>query len=294
MSNQPSLDDIRLFVSVVQAGSLSLAADLTGVSVSRLSRHLTQLEKSLGTQLVNRGKKGISLNELGERFFGHAQNMLKQADYAISSVHEVLDQPEGLLRISVASDVGHYYLLPHIEQYLTAHPKVSLDINLNQNKVNMIQDGIDIAIRVGMINNDNVVARPITSVEFGIYATPEYLMQHGTPTTPDDLHRHKIIAQTLSLPWWFFQDNHEVRHEVKIAPPVYLGCNDFLMVNELIVKGLGIGKMPKVGAEQCDNLVQVLTDWQIQPSTISAVYYKNRGAIPAVQSFVKWITAIYQ
>ena len=100
-----SLDDIRLLVMVVQAGSLSRAAELTGIPVSRLSRRLTELESALGTQLMNRGKKGVSLNEVGKRFFEHGQNMLQQAQQALESVQENLKHPSGLLRLSIAGDV---------------------------------------------------------------------------------------------------------------------------------------------------------------------------------------------
>ena len=235
--SQVSLDDIRLFVSVVQAGSLSAASDLTGVPASRLSRRLTQLEKTLGTQLINRGKKGVSLNELGEHFFVHAQNMLEQADAAIQSIQNGLTKPSGLLRISAPVDVAHRYVIPYLNDYLTEYPDVMIDINLSQQKVNMIQDGIDIAIRVGSIDNDNVVAKRWLDMQLGIFATQSYLDTYGVPTNPNDLYDHRIIAQTLSLPWQFQKDDQFI----KINPHPFIGCNDFTAVDPLIFQGLGIG-----------------------------------------------------
>lgn len=284
--NHISLDDIRLFVSVVQAGSLSSASDLTGVPVSRLSRRLTQLESSLGTQLLNRGKKGVSLNDLGEHFFVHAQNMLKEADSAIQSIHHGLEKPTGLLRVSAPVDVAHRYLLPHLEEYLEQFPEVSIDINLSQHKINMIQDGIDIALRVGSIENENVVAKPWIQMHFGIFATQEYLDKNGVPNTPNDLYHHQVIAQTMSLPWRFCQGNKEL----KISPNPYIGCNDFTMVDRMIVRGIGIGKMALENGRQ-HGLVQVLQDWEMDVKPISMIYYKNRGSTPAVRSFVEWYLA---
>lgn len=283
--NQPSLDDIRLFVSVVQAGSLSQAAQLTGVDVSRLSRRLTQLENALGTQLINRGKKGISTNELGEQFFIHAVKMLQEADTAIDSIRKSLARPAGLLRISIATDIAHQYLLPVLDDYLVSHPDVRIELNLNQEKINIIQDGIDIAIRVGAINNDNAVARVWQMVEFGIYATADYLASHGTPQTPDELHQHKIIAQTMSLPWHF----QKGLQSIGITPDSYFGCNDFTITDQMIVNGLGIGKMNKKSAACHPNLVAVLTDWHIAAQPVSLVYYKNRGTTPVIQSFIHWL-----
>ena len=287
--SQISLDDIRLFVSVVQAGSLSAASDLTGVPASRLSRRLTQLENSLGTQLLNRGKKGVSLNELGEHFFLHAQNMLEQADAAIQSIQNGLTKPSGLLRISAPVDVAHRYVIPYLNDYLTEYPDVMIDINLTQQKVNMIQNGIDIAIRVGSIENDNVVAKRWLDMQLGIFATQSYLDTYGVPTNPNDLYDHRIIAQTLSLPWQFQKDDQLI----KINPHPFIGCNDFTAVDPLIAQGLGIGKMTIESAQRHPELVRVLTDWKMESKTVSMLYYKNRGAIPAVRSFIDWYYALF-
>lgn len=284
--HNPSLDDIRLFVAVVQAGSLSQASELTGIPTSRLSRRLTQLESELGTQLINRGKKGVSLNELGEHFFTHAQNMLKHAQIAIDSIYTGLDKPAGLLRISAPVDISQQILAPLLGEYLQQYPDVSIDINLSQQKVNMIQDGIDVAVRVGEIANDNVVARKICMLHFGIYATADYLAKHGTPATPHELYQHKVIAQTLSLPWQFTQ----AAQSVKITPSAHLGCNDFLMVENIIAQGLGIGLLSSHAAAKHEHLVQVLTDWQLPAVPLSLIYYKNRGTVPTVRSFVGWLS----
>lgn len=283
-----SLDDIRLFVSVVQAGSLSAASDLTGVPVSRLSRRLTQLESALGTQLINRGKKGVSLNELGDQFFIHAQNMLEEADAAIQSIQNGLEKPSGLLRISAPVDIAHRYVIPYLNDYLTQYPDVMIDINLSQQKVNMIQDGIDIAIRVGSIDNDNVVAKRWLKMQFGIFATRSYIEKFGAPKTPNDLYDHRVIAQTLSLPWQFYQGDQEI----KINPHPFIGCNDFTAVDPLIFQGLGIGKMTIESAQRHPELVRVLEDWEMESKTVSMLYYKNRGAIPAVRSFIDWYSGL--
>ncbi|WP_294034379.1 LysR family transcriptional regulator [uncultured Moraxella sp.] len=284
-----SLDDIRLFVSVVQAGSLSAASDLTGVPVSRLSRRLTQLESALGTQLINRGKKGVSLNELGDQFFIHAQNMLEEADAAIQSIQNGLEKPSGLLRISAPVDIAHRYVIPYLNDYLTEYPDVMIDINLSQQKVNMIQDGIDIAIRVGSIDNDNVVAKRWLKMRFGIFATRSYIEKFGAPKTPNDLYDHRVIAQTLSLPWQFYQGDQEI----KINPHPFIGCNDFTAVDPLIFQGLGIGKMTIESAQRHPELVHVLEDWEMESKTVSMLYYKNRGAIPAVRSFIDWYSGLF-
>lgn len=284
---QTSLDDIRLFVAVVQAGSLSQASALTGIPVSRLSRRLTQLEQSLGTQLINRGKKGVSLNELGERFFMHAQNMLQQANVAIGSIHTSLAKPTGLLKISAPVDLYYHVLSKHLDDYLRLYPDVSVDVNANQQKINMIQDGVDVALRVGAIENENVVAKHLFDLNFGIFATPEYLAKHGTPHTPYDLYQHQVVAQSLSLPWRF----QLAQQMVEINPTGRVSCNDFLLVEQMISKGVGVGMLSTLMSRHHPHLVQVLTDWQIPSKPVSLIYYKNRGAVSTVRSFVAWLMA---
>lgn len=284
---QTSLDDIRLFVAVVQAGSLSQASALTGIPVSRLSRRLTQLEQSLGTQLINRGKKGVSLNELGERFFIHAQNMLQQANVAIGSIHTSLAKPTGLLKISAPVDLYYHVLSKHLDDYLRLYPDVSVDVNANQQKINMIQDGVDVALRVGAIENENVVAKHLFDLNFGIFATPEYLAKHGTPHTPYDLYQHQVVAQSLSLPWRF----QLAQQVVEINPTGRVSCNDFLLVEQMISKGVGVGMLSTLMSRHHPHLVQVLTDWQIPSKPVSLIYYKNRGAVSTVRSFVVWLMA---
>lgn len=281
--NQISLDDMRLFVAVAQAGSLTAASDLTGVPISRLSRRLTELEQSLGTKLINRGKKGISLNEPGERFFSHAQSMTLHADLAIGSIQESLAQPAGVLKISLPIDIGTI-LAPHFRHYLKQYPKVSLDITLSQQKINMIQDGVDVAIRAGTINNDNVVAKMLFTLSSGIYAHRDYLAKHGTPATPDELHHHRTITQSLALPWQFTQGDRFM----SISPTAHISGNDFMLIKHFIEQGLGVGMLPTIVAQD-SNLVRILDDWQIPLSPLSAIYYKNRGAVPTVKSFIDWL-----
>lgn len=282
-----SLDDMQLFVCVVQAGSLSHAADATGIPVSRLSRRMTELEHALGTQLISRGKKGVALNEVGQRFFERAQRMLQEAQLAIAGVQNSLEKPSGLLRISVAFDVYHFVLAEHLPSYLTAYPDVRLDIELAAKKVNMLQSGIDIALRVGTLENENVVAKTVLQQQFGIFAHADYLQAHGTPQHPSDLYHHSIISQALTLPWRLSKQPHTL----EVAPPARVACQDFFSVEKLLQQGMGLGLLPQLISARSGGLVQVLGDWQLPSVSVSAIYYKNRGAVPAVRSFVDWLVA---
>lgn len=282
---QISLDDMRLFVAVVQAGSLSHAQELTAIPVSKLSRRLTRLEQALGTKLLNRGKKGVSLNEVGERFFLQAQTMLQQAQFAIESVQNSLQTPQGLLRISVSSDIFRKLIQPHLSDYLSRYPDVNVEVNISHKKVNMIQDGIDLAVRVGTVDNENVVAKAWQALRFGLFASSEYIEKYGQPENPNDLYRHQIISQMYTLPWQFSQENRTV----EISPVSRVSCNDFGLVECQIRQGNGLGILPISENKSLQGLIPLLTDWQLPSVPISLIYYKNRGAVPTIRSFVEFL-----
>lgn len=285
-----NLDDMRLFVSVVQAGSLHLASELTGVPVSRLSRRMTQLERALGSKLMDRGKKGVTLNDLGFPFFQRAQQMLQLAEQAVSGVQDSLTKPNGLLRISVAGDIMRMLIAPHLPAYLAENPDVSLDINQSPQKINMIQDGIDIAIRVGSIENENVVARKFLDIQFGIYAGSDYIKRHEPLHSPQDIYRHPTVVHTLSLPWQLTQGNHQI----DIMPTGKLTVNDYLLVAHFIQQGTGIGMLPTFVGDKIPGLIKLLPDWEMPTIPLSIIYYKNRGTIPTIRSFTQYLLGLNQ
>ena len=164
------LNDMRFFVATVQAGSLSRAAEQLNLPKSRLSRRLTELETALGSKLIDRSRNGVRLNELGEPFYRHAVMMLECADNAVGSVAQSLSTPQGLLRISVSSEVLQLVITPHLSRYLRRYPEVSLEISMENRQINMIQDGIDIALRIGMPQQEDLVAKQVGSINLGIYA----------------------------------------------------------------------------------------------------------------------------
>lgn len=282
---QISLDDMRLFVAVVQAGSLSHAQELTTIPVSKLSRRLTRLEQALGTKLIHRGKKGVTLNEVGERFFMQAQMMLQQAQFAVESVQESLQRPKGLLRISVTSDIFRSLIQPHLAEFLNLYPDVNLELNISHKKVNMIQDGIDLAVRVGTVDNDNVVAKAWKTIHFGLFASPVYLEKYGLPENPSDLYRHQIISQMYTLPWRFEFE----QRSVEITPVSRVSCNDFGLVECQIRQGNGLGILPITQPNEHEDLIRLLPEWQLASVPISLIYYKNRGAVPTIRGFIEFL-----
>ncbi len=279
------LNDMRLFVSVVQAGSLTRASELLDIPKSHLSRHLTELEKNLGTTLMDRGRRGITLNELGNRFYLNAQEMLRLAQIAIDDVQHNLQQPSGLLRISVSTEVGRGFLMLHLPEYFAKFPEVNLEVQIDNRKVNMIQDGIDIAFRVGSLNNENVVARKLFDIELGLFASPDYLARKGQPNTPHELYGHDLIYK-YDGPEWIF---HHKQQQIHIQTQHKLICNDFNLAGQMVNDGVGIALLPLFDNLIRENYQRILTDWQVERVPLYLVYYKNRGATSTVRSMIEFL-----
>lgn len=282
------LNDMRLFVSVVQAGSLTRAAELLNIPKSHISRHLTELETSLGTTLMDRGRRGIVLNELGMRFLHNATEMLRLAQIAIDDVQDNLQKPNGLLRMSVSTEVGRGFLMHHLPEYFRRYPDVNLQVQIDNRKVNMIQDGIDIALRIGSADNDNVVARKLFDIELGLFASQDYLQAHGTPNSPHELYGHTLLHK-YDGPDWLFRCDH---HQVHIAGQYRLSCNDFNLIGQMVGEGLGIGLLPCFDNMIRDDWVRLLPQWRVESVPLYAVYYKNRGAAPTVRSMVEFLMSV--
>ncbi|MDO5058559.1 MAG: LysR family transcriptional regulator [Neisseria sp.] len=281
------LNDISLFVSVVQAGSLSKAEDLLNVPKSRISRRLSRLEADLGTPLMDRGKRGIRLNEAGSSFYAQAQEMMAAVQTALDGVRGTLDTPGGLLRISVSTEVGRGFLMHHLAEYLRLYPEVRLEVEINNKKINMIQDGVDIALRLGSAESENVVARKLGDIELGLFASREYLERAGELKTPHELHGHTLLEK-YDGPEWRFAYKGE---EILVGGLRRFRSNDANLLGQMVSDGLGIALLPCFENMPRSNWVRLMPDWKTDSVPLYLVYYKNRGAMPAIRSLVDFLLA---
>ena len=283
------LNDMRFFVATVQAGSLSRAAEQLNLPKSRLSRRLTELETALGSKLIDRSRNGVRLNELGEPFYRHAVMMLECADNAVGSVAQSLSTPQGLLRVSVSSEVLQLVITPHLSRYLRRYPEVSLEISMENRQINMIQDGIDIALRIGMPQQEDLVAKQVGTIDLGIYASSDYLTQYGTPQTPSEMARHTLLHKSDGREWLFHQNSKSE----KITAAKRVITNDAKLLAQLVDDGIGIALLPEMGTLIKPEWVRLLPDWQLDSVPLYAIYYKNRGFVPTVRSFVEFMAEIF-
>jgi len=186
--------EMASFVAVVEAGSFIGAADATGLSKAAVSRHVAELEQRLGARLLHRTTRRLSLTDDGQLFFARAKEMLAAIDEAESEISSRSGEPSGLLRINAPLTFGVLHLAPLWGRFAQLYPKVSLDIDLSDRVVDLVEEGYDLAVRITNLPSSQLVSRQLASTRMVACASPPYLARHGTPAHPDELAQHEVIS----------------------------------------------------------------------------------------------------
>ena len=186
--------EMASFVAVVEAGSFVGAADATGLSKAAVSRHVAELEQRLGARLLHRTTRRLSLTDDGQLFFTRAKEMLAAIDEAESEIRSRSGEPSGLLRINAPLTFGILHLAPLWGRFAQLYPKVSLDIELSDRVVDLVEEGYDLAVRITNLPSSQLVSRQLASTRMVACASPEYLALHGTPKHPRELAQHEVIS----------------------------------------------------------------------------------------------------
>jgi DNA-binding transcriptional LysR family regulator len=193
MSPQPSLDDLAVYLAIVEAGSLAAAARRLRLSPPSITRRLGALEQRLGVRLLERNTRRLSSTDAGRRLAAHARVLLAEFDNAMRDTVGEAAAPRGLLRLSAPLLFGRRHLAPVLMAYLSAFPDVAAELNLSDRPVDLIEEGIDVALRIAHLDDSSLVARRIGAVRRIVVASPRYLARKGTPRRPEDLARHDIV-----------------------------------------------------------------------------------------------------
>lgn len=280
------------FVCAVDAGSFSSAARELDLTPSALSKLVTRLEDRLGARLLQRTTRRLHLTPEGEAFYLRARRILADMAEAEAEVTQSSSRPQGLLRLHCGSAFGMHQLAPAIPHFQEKHPGVELDITISDQPPSVVEEGIDLAIRIGPLDESTMVARRICNLQRVICAAPAYLAKHGTPATPDELHHHNCLWIT-SLPVlrrWPFDTDEGVR-VVHIDGDVV--ANNAETVAQLAVAGVGITRLTDVivgDAIQRGELVPILTDWHhVEPVPLYATYPSGRHLSPKVRAMVDFL-----
>jgi len=287
-----SLTDIVVFVRVVDDGSFTRAAERLKLSRSVVSKYVTRLEGRLGARLLNRTTRRLSLTEAGRIFYERSRRGLQDIEEAEAEVSRLQEKPRGVLRINSPMSFGILHIAPALPEFLAQHPEVSVEMNLDDRVVDVIEEGFDVSIRIAEMPDSSLIARRLAPCRHVIVAAPAYLEKHGTPRTPEDLRDHNIISfsyQTSAYDWHFISPDNK---QVSVPVSGSMQANNSLALREALLRGVGITRTPTfvVGKDVQDgHLLSILGNYRTLEVSIYLVYPQRRHLSPKVRAFVDFM-----
>lgn len=282
------LTSLEGFVKVVQTGSFTRAADTLHTQKARLSRVVRQLERELSVRLLERSTRSLSLTEAGREFFERAQAILASVDDARQAMQRIHGEPQGTLRLTCGVEFGLVAVSGWIADYLAAYPHVQVDADYSNRVVDIVHEGYDLAVRVGPLSDSSLAARRLGLLDYGLYASADYLRRNGRPAGPQDLGTHALVVYAGAAPQGQWQMTRgDDTQQLKLQPR--LRVNTSLAARDAIQRGLGIGLLPSRVAEhdgQIELLQRVLPDWGVPEVPVHAVFASARYLTPKVRAFI--------
>lgn len=272
------LENMRLFVKVAELGSITKTADNLSMAKSAVSRRLNELEQAIGVQLIQRTTRKSHLTEAGHIYLNKCKLVLAEVDEIHDNLTNEQRQLTGTLKIAVPLSFGLSHLVPVIDDFLKVHDQLTLEVDFADRKVDIIEEGFDLAFRIGYLQDSSLKARKITQINHIMCASPEYLKTQGTPKTPEDLKHHKLLkykdhaSNSLTL-----IDKEKVTHHINLSSQVIANNGDFLKM--MSMSGHGITYGPTFITYQEINqgtLVPILPDYQLPTMTAYALFANSQ------------------
>lgn len=286
------LGAIRSFVNVVQRGSFSAGAKAEHTSQATVSKRVAALEQHLGVQLLHRTSRNQSLTQAGADFYEKSLAIIAELEEAEASARSQVATPRGLLRITGAFPLARLLIAPILPKYLDRHPEVKIDLVLTDKHVDLVAQGVDVAVRAQQLPDSNLVARKLFDNPMYLLASPAYLERTGTPQKPDDLAEHNclIYSSSSSVNIWKF---NRMGHDYSVAVSGSLQCDNGDTLLEAAISGLGLLVLPYWMVHKqlaSGELVEVMPDFEPAPLPIHVVYPERRYLPLKVRSFVEFLT----
>lgn len=286
-------EDMSVFVSVVEAGSFSGAAQRLGIAKSIVSRRINALESRLGTNLFHRTTRRFSLTETGLAYFERARRILADVAEADDIARQLQGELKGKLRLAAPMSFGSRHLAPAIVEFLTNHPQLDIDLDLNDRRVELVSEGYDLAIRIGKLPDSSLIARTLAPCRHVVCASPVYLAAHGTPVTPSDLAAHHTCLAYSNRPaseQWRLRVGDEWK-EVPVTAR-RLGVNNGEVLCAAAIGGLGLVVLPTFivsDAISSGALTIVLSNYEFFDTSIYAIWPPNRQLSTKVRALVDFL-----
>ena len=289
------LEDIQVFIRIVEAGGIGKAADQLNMAKSAVSRRLTELESRLATKLIQRTTRTLNLTEAGQVYYQRAIKVVDSFETLNHSVQTSDQSLSGTLRIALPLSFGLSHLSPVLDKFASEHPQLTLKLDFSDREVDLIEEGIDLAFRIGDLKETAIQARKILPIRFMICASPEYLEQAGLPETPQDLKNHKILQYASDQnQGWFFVDSEGKQNSVNLESKLIANNGDFLM--KMAIEGHGVLFSPTFIVWQAiaeGQLKPILTDYQLRELNAYVIYPQTRFLSQKARVFIDFLVAYF-
>lgn len=281
------LNDLAVFVRVVERGGFAKAARELGVPTSTISRTVARLESLVGARLLHRTTRSVQPTSDGRELFDTVSAAVATLQQATRGLEPATGKPQGRLRMTAPNDLANTILADLIVQFVERHPLVEVEMVATNRTVNLVDEGFDLAIRAGRLADSSLVARKVGELEACLYASPEYIAKHGAPSTTEDLARHTLVVFRAKdgKTEWPLEGAGRSDH-VRVHGRI--GGDDFTFVHSIVISGGGVGLVPRIICAQDEaegRLVRVLPDLEMRGAPLHVVYPTARHVPARVTAF---------
>ena len=286
------MHSMAVFRRVVEAKNFSAVARETNMSQSTVSKHIAALEERLDTKLLNRSTRSLKLTEAGKEYYHHCIRILNDFQEAEASVGKGKIKPTGTLRISTGAAFGRSYMLPYLDEFFSSYPDINIDLLFDDDYIDLVKQGIDLAIRIGPLADSTLIARKIGTSPRVVVASPEYLVKHGRPRKPTDLIKHNCLLYSLQKTpdLWYFNSAQEGDESVRVNGRLKASSPDAIC--DATIEGLGISVLCEWYARKHikdGHLKIILQDYHPTAYDINAVYPERKFVPQKVKRMIEFL-----
>jgi DNA-binding transcriptional LysR family regulator len=294
-----NLNDMLVFATVVEKGSFTAAALAYDLPKSNISRKVTRLEQSLGARLLERSTRTQHLTEIGKVYYAHCLRIQEEMQSAELSVNKLMASPRGIIKVCASIAVGQSLLSPYLAEFKKQYPEIQIELSLTNRRVDIIEEGFDLALRVGELEDSNLVAKKLCSRALHLYVSPKYLqaieMKNSDFYDPEQLTTLDcLLMQALDrkAQWRFVKEKDQ--RLVKVHPVFY--SDDFNVLRQLTEDGAGVTVLPDYICQQSvkqGKLLRLLPEWIYKKVDIYALYPSHKGATPKLRVLVDYLSMCF-
>ncbi|NRB39997.1 MAG: LysR family transcriptional regulator [Pseudomonadales bacterium] len=286
---------MMVFLAVVETGSFTQAAERLGIPKANVSRKVSRLEQQLGVTLLERSTRQQHLTEAGRRYLSHCKSIQSEVDQAEAAVSELLHSLSGPLRIGASVTIGQQIIKPALSQFMSDYGDIQLQLNLVNRRVDLIEEGFDVLIRVGQLEDSRLIAKRLGTAKRRIYVSPAYLKDHGEILDVDALcDCIFLLMGNIHSDGKFQLQSGSERRDLNIRP--HLLVDDFSILYQTVLDGVGVAILPDYmchDAIQSGALINILPEWGLPDVDIYALYPQHRANIPKVAAFLDFIANVF-